>query len=175
MLFSELSIPGAYTIELSCIEDHRGFFARTFCREEFSKRGLNPYFEQGCISYNRKKGTLRGMHYQEAPHAEVKIIRCVKGSLYDVLLDLRPSSPTFKKWVGVELNEAQYCLLYLPEGIAHGFQTLQDDTEISYQISTAYAPEAARGVRWDDPAFGIQWPLKVEVISEKDQNYPLFV
>lgn len=175
MHFSELPIAGAFLITLEPIVDERGFFARTFCKSEFSKRGLNPSLDQCSLSYNRKKGTLRGMHYQEAPHLETKIVQCLKGSIYDVLLDLRPTSKTYKQWTAIELGALTRQMVYVPEGVAHGFQTLEDDTEIFYQISVPYAKEFSRTVRWNDPAFNIQWPLNPEMISPKDAECELFV
>ncbi len=175
MIFQPLALESAYLITPEYIEDQRGLFARTFCQEEFKKRGLNPHLEQCSLSYNYKKGTLRGMHYQKKPHEEAKVVRCIRGSVYDVIIDLRPSSLTYKKWIGVELTAANRKLLYIPEGFAHGFLTLEDHTELFYQISTAYVASSARGIRWSDPCFAIEWPLKADVISEKDQGHPLFV
>jgi dTDP-4-dehydrorhamnose 3,5-epimerase len=170
MIFTETRLGGAFVVELEKKEDERGFFARAWCREEFLARGLNPHLAQCGISYNEKRGTLRGMHYQGAPHEEAKLVRCTKGVIHDVILDLRPDSPTFERWVAVDLIASDYRMLYVPEGFAHGFQTLEDDTEVFYQISEPYHPESARGVRWNDPAFGIEWPLEVSVISEKDAS-----
>lgn len=173
MIFSETKLPGAFIIEVQRLEDERGFFGRSFCRNEFAGRGLNPDVVQCSISFNRDAGTLRGMHYQSAPHAEDKLIRCTRGKLYDVIVDLRRESPTFKQWVGLELTEENRLMLYVPKGCAHGFQTLEDNTEVFYQMSEFYHPESARGVRWNDPAFGIQWPAGVQVIlSERDRNWP---
>src|SRR5258706_7740854 len=146
-------------MEPELLTDERGFFARTFSRQEFAELHLDSRIEQCSISFNRKKGTLRGMHYQIAPHAETKIVRCTMGAIYDVIVDLRADSATLYKWIAVELSAEDRKMLYIPQGFAHGFQTLEDNTEVSYQISTAYAPEAARGVRWDDPRIGVQWPL----------------
>ncbi len=174
MKFSELSIPGAFLIHSERIEDERGFFSRTFCRTEFSKAGLNPSLEQCSLSFNKKKGTLRGMHYQEEPNAETKIVQCIKGTIYDVILDLRPFSKAYKQWVAVKLDSFQHQMLYIPKGVAHGFQTLEDGTEVFYQISVPYSKESSKGIRWNDPAFGIHWPLNVEVISIKDQEYRLY-
>ena len=180
MLFKETRLKGAYTIELEPIEDERGFFARSFCVREFEKYGLNPRIVQCNISYNKKKGILRGMHYQTAPHQEAKIVSCTKGSVFDVIIDLRPDSPTYCQWFAVELTAhcspltANYKMLYIPEGFAHGFQTLEDETVVYYQMSEFYHPECARGVRFDDPAFGIEWPLTINAISEKDMRYPDF-
>ena len=174
MIFKETKLKGAYIIEIEPIEDERGFFARSFCEEEFKKHGLNPHIAQCNISYNEKKGTLRGMHYQVAPHEEVKLVRCTMGAIYDVIIDLRPDSSTFKQWIGVELTKENHQMLYVPEGFAHGFQTLEDCTEVLYQISEFHHPEWARGVRWNDPTFGIFWPVNVEIISVGDQQYPDF-
>lgn len=172
MIFKETGLKGAYLIEIEALEDERGFFARTFCRREFRKRGLNSAIAQCSISYNACRGTLRGMHYQEAPHAEAKLVQCMRGAIYDVIIDLRPESPTCCGWYAVELSAENGRLLYLPEGFAHGFQTLTNDTAVYYQISEFYAPQSARGVRWNDPAFGINWPLPDPIISEKDRKLP---
>jgi dTDP-4-dehydrorhamnose 3,5-epimerase len=174
MIFSELLIEGAFLIKLQRIEDERGFFSRVFCDKEFSQLGLEATFAQCSLSYNKKRGTLRGMHFQVDPHAETKIVHCLKGAIYDVILDLRPHSKTYKKWVAIQLDSALRHMLYIPKGVAHGFQTLEEDTEIFYQISAPYVPGFSKGVRWDDPVFGIQWPLPVEVISKKDAEYGLF-
>jgi dTDP-4-dehydrorhamnose 3,5-epimerase len=175
MIFKETKLKGAYIIEIEPVEDERGFFARSFCAEEFEKHGLDRYIAQCNISYNGKKGTLRGMHYQVAPHEEVKLVRCTMGAIYDVIIDLRPDSSTFKQWMGVELTRENHQMLYVPEGFAHGFQTLEDRTEVLYQISEFHHPEWARGVRWNDPMFGIFWPVNVEIISVGDQQYPDFI
>ncbi len=174
MTFTETSIPGAFIISLNRLEDERGFFARTFCRREFSDHGLNPDLAQCSISFNRKKGTLRGMHFQAKPHEETKVVRCTMGALFDVLVDLRPGSPTFKQWASVELNAENRTMVYIPGGIAHGFLTLKENTEVMYQMSVEYAPESSGGVRWNDPAFAIRWPEYPQVISSKDQSYPDF-
>ena len=174
MIFKETKLKGAYIIEIEPVEDERGFFARSFCVKEFKEYGLNPNIAQCNISYNEKKGTLRGMHYQVAPHEEVKLVRCTMGAIYDVIIDLRPDSSTFKQWIAVELTQENRRLLYVPEGFAHGFQTLEDRTEVLYQISEFHHPEWARGVRWNDPTFGIFWPVNVEIISVGDQQYPDF-
>lgn len=171
MKFIPLSLPGAYVIEPDPIADERGFFARVFCKTEFQQRELNPHLDQCSISFNHKKGTVRGMHFQKDPHAEVKVVRCTRGSIYDVILDLRPDSPTYKKWEGVILSAENRKLLYVPEGFAHGFQTLEDGTEVFYQISRPFAPASASGVKWNDLAFGVVWPLEISVISSKDQTY----
>ena len=172
MIFSETGLKGAFIIEPERLEDKRGFFARTFCQEEFDAHGLNSRFVQCNISFNKKKGTLRGMHYQAAPYEEVKLVRCTMGATYDVIIDLRPHSPTYKRWVPVELGANNRTTLYVPKGFAHGFQTLEDNTEVFYQMSEFYHVECARGVRWDDPAFGIKWPLEPQCISPQDASYP---
>ena len=177
MIFKETRLNDVFEIELTPHGDERGFFARTYCWREFEARGLNPRIVQCNVSYNRMRGTLRGMHYQEAPHREAKLIRCVRGALYDVVIDLRPDSPTFRQWAAVELRGEPIQasrMLYVPEGFAHGFQTLEDDTEVFYQMSEFYAPEAARGFRWNDPAFSVDWPEPVRVISDRDRSYPDF-
>ncbi len=173
--FLPTPIAGAWLIEMEPVEDERGAFARSFCREEFARHGLNPAVAQCSVSTNRRKGTLRGMHYQAAPHEETKLVRCTRGAIHDVILDLRPQSPTFRKWFAVELSADNRRMLYVPAGFAHGFQSLTDNTEVFYQISTPYHPESARGVRWDDPAFGIEWPATERIISDKDRHYPDFV
>jgi dTDP-4-dehydrorhamnose 3,5-epimerase len=176
MIFQETKLKGAYIIEVEPIKDERGFFARTFCREEFQKHGLNPCVVQCNISYNRHKGTLRGMHYQSAPFSEAKLVTCLVGSIYDVIIDLRAESPTYGEWLAVELSARHpRHMVYVPENFAHGFQTLADDTEVFYQMSETYHPEAARGVRWNDPAFGIAWPAGNRIVSKKDQSFPNFV
>lgn len=175
MIFTETQLKGSFTIDLEPIEDERGFFARSFCQKEFEKHGLNPRIVQCNVSYNKKKGTLRGMHYQVAPYEEAKLVRCIKGLIYDVIIDLRPDSPTYCQWFAVELTAEDYKMLYIPEGFAHGFQTLEEDTVVFYQVSAFYDPESARGVRWNDPAFGISWPDNVSVILERDQQYPDFM
>ena len=174
MIIEETALRGAYLISLVPIADERGFFARSWCREEFRARGLNPDLVQCNISFNRRKGTLRGMHYQAEPNAEVKLVRCTRGACYDVIIDLRRNSPTFRHWLAVELTSENRRMLYIPEGFAHGFQTLVDETEVQYQMSTFFVPDAARGVRWDDPAFGIEWPEADRIMSAKDRNYPDF-
>ncbi len=173
MIFSETKLAGAFIIEPERLEDERGFFARTWCQREFEAHGLNPRLVQCSISFNRKKATLRGMHYQVAPYEEAKLVRCTRGAIYDVIVDLRPESPTFKQWVGVELTVENRRMLYIPEGVAHGFQTLADNTEVFYQMSEFYHPESARGVRWDDPEFGIEWPMTPTAISDKDCAYQI--
>jgi dTDP-4-dehydrorhamnose 3,5-epimerase len=172
MIFTELALKGVYLIEPDRREDERGFFARTFCVEEFSARGLDPAIAQCNVSYNRRRGTLRGLHYQTPPYAEAKLVRCTAGAVFDVVVDIRPSSPTFKWWLGVELSAENRKMLYIPEGFAHGFQTLEDHTQLFYQISKVYVPEAARGIKWDDPTIGIAWPMTPLVVSARDQGYP---
>ncbi|MBV9773459.1 MAG: dTDP-4-dehydrorhamnose 3,5-epimerase [Gemmatimonadetes bacterium] len=175
MKFVETGLPGAWVVEIERLSDERGFFARTFDVDAFAARGLRTEFPQCSISFNAKAGTLRGMHWQEAPHHEAKLIRCTAGAVYDVLLDLRPESPTFLQWRGVELSADNRRMVYAPEGMAHGFQTLEPETEVFYQISVPYHPASARGVRWDDPAFAIRWPDADErILSDRDRGYPDF-
>ncbi len=171
MRFTETKLKGAYIIEIEPITDERGFFARSWCQKEFTERGLNPNLVQCNISFNLKKGTLRGMHYQAKPYEEAKLVRCTMGAIYDVIIDLRPESSTFKQWVAVELTAENRKILYIPEGMAHGFQTLVDDTEVFYQMSEFYHSELATGLRWDDPVFEIKWPIHVKIISDKDSSY----
>lgn len=174
MLFHRTSIEGLWIVEPELCTDERGFFARTWCEQAFSQQGLETRFVQCSISGNRTRGTLRGMHYQCAPDEETKLIRCTAGAIYDVALDLRAGSPTFGKWEACELSAENHRMFYIPRGFAHGFQSLVDDAEVSYQISTHWKPESARGVRWDDPAFRIRWPLPVSIISERDGAWPLW-
>jgi len=173
MRFTELKIRGAYLIEPERMEDERGFFARTFCQQEFEAQGLSPRLAQSSISFNRQRGTLRGMHYQAAPHEETKLVRCTRGAIFDVVVDLRPASLTFRQWQGVELTAENRRLVYVPPGLGHGFETLADDTEVFYQISEFYYPESSRGVRWDDPTFGIRWPIADPIVSQRDRAFPL--
>jgi dTDP-4-dehydrorhamnose 3,5-epimerase len=175
VIFFETIIRGAYIIELEQCEDERGFFARSWCEREFEAHRLSARMVQGNISFNRKKGTLRGMHYQRAPHEEAKLVRCTRGSIYDVIIDVRPESPTYMKWTGVRLKADDYRMVYVPGHCAHGFLTLEGDTEVSYLVSEFYTPEAEQGVRWDDPLFRIAWPDEVSVISDKDRVWPDFV
>jgi dTDP-4-dehydrorhamnose 3,5-epimerase len=168
MIFSETALPGAFLIDLERREDDRGFFARAFCKEEFSAHGLNGRVEQANVSFNKRRGTLRGMHYQQEPHGETKVVRVVRGRIYDVIVDLRRSSPTHTRWFGIELDSQTERALYIPEGFAHGFLTLEDDTEIFYLMGSPFVPTAAAGARYDDPAFGIQWPEAPTVIAERD-------
>ena len=174
MKFSPTALADACIIDIEPVPDERGFFARSWCREEFAKHGLNPDLAQCSLSFNKKRGTLRGMHYQAKPHEETKVVRCTRGAIYDVIVDLRPESSTLRKWIAVELSADNRRMLYIPAGFAHGFQSLTDDTEVFYQISAPYHPESARGIRWDDPAFGIEWPATKLVISDKDRQYPDF-
>jgi dTDP-4-dehydrorhamnose 3,5-epimerase len=174
MIFKDTGIDGVWVIEPERHEDERGFFARTWDPDEFAERGLNPELAQCSISFNRARGTLRGLHHQAEPHEEAKLVRCTSGAIFDVAVDLRPDSSTFRDWFGVELSAENRLALYVPEGCAHGFLTLADDSEVHYQISQAYAPDAGRGVRWDDPAFAIGWPGDVVVINERDGSYPDF-
>jgi dTDP-4-dehydrorhamnose 3,5-epimerase len=174
MKFVETQLPGAFVIEPESAGDGRGFFARTFCAHEFAERGLNPSIAQCSVSFNHRRGTLRGMHYQSAPFEEAKLVRCTAGAIHDVILDLRPFSPSFRNWIAVELSAANRRTVYIPAGLAHGFQTLEDASEVFYQISKPYAPEHACGVRWDDPAFAIRWPLCQPILSERDRSYPDF-
>jgi dTDP-4-dehydrorhamnose 3,5-epimerase len=175
MRFEPTKLHGAWLIEAEPAHDQRGFFARTFCIREFEERGLTTRFVQNSTSHSDTRGTLRGMHFQRAPHGEVKVVSCLRGALWDVIIDLRPGSPTYRQWQGFELTEANQRQLYIPEGFAHGFQTLCDGTRASYLISAFYVPEAAAGVRYDDPAFAMEWPLPVSVISEKDRRWPEFL
>jgi dTDP-4-dehydrorhamnose 3,5-epimerase len=172
--FEPTHLPGAWLLGADRHEDERGFFARLWCASEFGERGLASTLQQCSLSYNHRAGTIRGMHYQAAPREEVKIVRCMRGAIHDVLLDLRPESPTYKRWVARELTSDNRLAFYVPEGVAHGFQTLTNETEVLYFIGEQYDPALARGVRWDDPAFGIYWPLAAGVMSERDRSYPDF-
>jgi dTDP-4-dehydrorhamnose 3,5-epimerase len=175
VIFTETKLPGAFLVEVERRVDERGFFARAWCEREFKEHGLETRHVQSNLAYNVRRGTLRGMHYQVAPHAETKLVRCFRGSIYDVVIDLRPESPTFKQWLGVVLTAENRRMLLVPEGFAHGYQTLEDDVEIFYQVSEFFTPEAERGVRWDDPAFAIEWPDASErIISDKDRAWPDF-
>jgi len=174
MQFTETQLPGVFVIELERHEDDRGWFARTWCREEFVKHGLPVELAQSSISHNARRGTLRGMHFQMAPHAEAKLIRCVAGAVHDVALDLRPDSPTFKQSFATELSAENGRALFLPEGIAHGFQTLADDSALHYQMTAPYVAEASTGVHWNDPAFDLEWPVAEPILSERDQAWPDF-
>ncbi len=172
MFFTEAKLKGAFVIRLDRKADLRGFFARTFCVQEFEAHGLSPRVVQCNMSYNRHRGTLRGMHWQAPPSAEAKLVRAVRGSVLDVIVDLRPGSPTYLQHVAVELTASNGQMLYIPEGFAHGFQTLEDETEVFYQMSEFHAPEQARGARWNDPAFGIAWPLPDPTMSDRDRTWP---
>jgi len=174
MIFFRSKIQDVYVIELEPQRDERGFFSITWDRQKFEEKGLNCNLAQCGISFNKKKGTIRGMHFQVPPHEETKIVRCTRGKIFDVVIDLRPRSSTYKQWISQELTDQNRRMLYIPQGIAHGFQTLEDDTEIFYQISEFYSPQHSRGVRWNDPAFGIHWPLAMSLISKNDMNFPDF-
>lgn len=174
MIFTETPLAGAFVIEPELLEDARGFFARTWCERELRARGLVTRIAQCSTSFNKRKGTLRGMHYQATPFVETKIVRCIRGSLYDVIIDLRPDSPSFTRYYTIVLTAQNRKMLYVPAGFAHGFQTLEDDTEVLYQISEFYSSAHARGVRWDDPAFGIRWPADERTLVERDRTYPDF-
>jgi len=174
MIFRETKLNGAFIVDVETLEDERGFFARTWCRQEFAARGLAPDLAQCSISFNHKAGTLRGMHYQIAPHREAKLVRCTAGAIYDVIVDLRRNSPTFGDWTAVELTSRNHRMIYVPEDFAHGFQTVEKNTEVFYQMSESYAPQFARGIRWDDPMFGIQWPAADRTISIRDASYSDF-
>jgi len=175
MIFKETKLAGAFLIEAERLEDERGFFARMWSQREFEQRGLGPRLVECNISFNRKRGTLRGLHYQAPPHGQAKLVRCTMGAVFDVILDLRPNSSTFRHWISAQLSADNRAMLYVPEGFAHGFQTLEDDSEIFYQMSQYYAPESSRGVRWDDPAFGVTWPEGNRIINARDREYPDFV
>ena len=175
MIFTETALKGAIIIDPEIIEDERGFFARIWSAEEFAGFGMKTSLVQTNLSFNKKRGTLRGMHFQIAPFAQAKLVQCIAGSIYDVVIDLRRDSPTFKQWTAVELSAANHRMLYVPEYFAHGFQTLEDNSEVFYHMSEAYAPEGARGVRWDDPAFAVDWPVADRIIIARDRDYPDFV
>src|SRR6185437_8506118 len=174
MEFHSTRLRDVYLIQLEPARDDRGFFARTFCVEEFAAHGLETNFPQHSISFSARRGTLRGMHYQLEPHGETKLVRCIQGAILDVIIDIRPDSSTYRCWQGFELSGMNHHQLYIPKGFAHGFQTLSDDVEVNYLISTPYTPQSARGIRYDDPAFGISWPQPVTEISEKDLRWPDF-
>jgi dTDP-4-dehydrorhamnose 3,5-epimerase len=174
MIFTETKLAGSFLIDLDRKEDVRGYFARVFCIEEFRTKGLNPQVAQCSISFNRRKGTLRGMHWQAAPKAEAKLIRCSRGAIFDVIVDLRPKSPTRLQHITAELSEENGRMLYIPEGLAHGFQTLANDTEVFYQMTEFFAPGCGRGARWNDPAFEIAWPLPDPIMNERDRSWPDF-
>ncbi len=172
-VFTATPLPGAYLVDLAPISDERGFFARSYSPEEFAARGLGPALSQCSVSYNERKATLRGMHYQIAPHEEHKLVRCTAGAIFDVIIDLRPGSSHFRRWFGTELSAQNRRALFIPPGCAHGFITLRDQSEVFYMISAVYSAAHSRGVRWNDPAFGIEWPLQPSVIAARDAQYPL--
>lgn len=173
MIFKESPLPGAFIVDLELHSDERGFFARSYCPDEFAAQGLTAPLRQCSVSYNARKGTLRGLHYQAAPHEEHKLVRCTAGAVFDVIVDIRPQSRHYKRWFATELTAQNRRALFIPPGFAHGFITLSDDAEVYYMISVPHAPEHAQGFRWSDPAFGIQWPLSPSVISPRDAAYPL--
>jgi dTDP-4-dehydrorhamnose 3,5-epimerase len=172
MIFTQTKLHGAYIIDIEPKADQRGFFARAWCQQEFEAHGLNPSVVQINVGFSHKRGTLRGMHYQTAPCAEVKLVRCSRGAIYDVIIDLREDSPTHKQWIGLELTQDNHNMLYVPEGFAHGYITLADNSEMSYQTSQFFSREHATGIRYNDPAFAIDWPIQAQVISEQDRNWP---
>ena len=172
MIFRETKLKGAYIVEPQLVEDNRGFYARVWCEKEFATLGLDVGFVQGNMSFSKRGGTLRGLHYQISPHREVKLVRCTRGAIYDVIIDLRPESATYLEWLAVELSAGNRKLLYVPKNFAHGFQTLVDETEVFYPTSQFYSPESMRGIRYNDPAFEIKWPIEVQVISDQDKNWP---
>jgi dTDP-4-dehydrorhamnose 3,5-epimerase len=174
MILRPLELDGAFLVETEPAKDHRGFYARSFSAREFEAQGLTGSFVEGGISYNERRGTVRGMHMQLAPHAQAKVVRCTRGAIFDVIVDLRRESPTYKRWFAVDLPASGTAMLYVPEGFAHGFQTLEDDVEVAYQMSNYHHPEAEFGVRWNDPCFGIDWPIADAVISPRDQSFDDF-
>jgi dTDP-4-dehydrorhamnose 3,5-epimerase len=174
MKFIETGLQGAVIVEIEKLQDQRGFFARTWCKREFEKYGLDASLVQANVSYNHRKGTLRGMHYQVEPYGETKLVRCTQGAICDVIIDLRPESPTYRKWVGVELTAENYRMLFVPKMFAHGFQTLVDDSVVTYQVGQFYTSGSERGIRYNDPEFGLRWPVEVSVISDKDKSWPDF-
>jgi dTDP-4-dehydrorhamnose 3,5-epimerase len=174
MIINSLALSGAFLVEIERKEDQRGFFARTFCEERFAAAGMPTRFPQSNISFNKQKGTLRGMHFQRAPHGDPKLVRCTKGAIHDVIVDLRPTSATFTKSFGVELTEENRSALYVPPGFAHGFQTLEDRSEVLYLMGEVYFPELASGIRWNDPVLDVRWPLPISVIAERDRTFPDF-
>ncbi|MCC9166769.1 dTDP-4-dehydrorhamnose 3,5-epimerase [Pontibacter harenae] len=174
MIFTETKLKGAYIIDVKRLEDERGFFGRSYCEREFEEYGLNVNVVQANVSHNPQKGTLRGMHLQLAPNEETKLVRCTRGALFDVIVDLREGSETYKQWVGVELTADSFRMLYVPEGFAHGYLTLEDNTDAFYQVTQFYSPGSEKGLRWDDPAFNIEWPIEPQLISEKDKSHPFF-
>lgn len=174
MKFIETALKGAYIIEVEKLSDDRGFFGRLWCESEIKEVGLNPNLAQSNVSFNLKKGTLRGMHFQKKPFQETKLVRCTRGSVYDVIVDLRPESVTFKKWLGVKLSSDNYRMIYVPEGFAHGFLTLEDNSEVYYLVTEEYNKDAEGGIKWNDPEIGIKWPIEVSEISERDKEHPDF-
>ncbi len=175
MIFTETKLPGAFIIDIEKRGDDRGFFARTWCQREFEEHRLNIHLVQTNLAFTKSKGVLRGMHYQAPPHAEAKLIRCTSGAIIDMIIDLRPESVTFKQWLGTELTASNRRMLYVPEGFAHGYLTVEDNSEVVYQVSEFYCREAERGLRYDDPAFGVEWPIEVRTVSEKDRSWPDYV
>ena len=172
MIFKETRLKGAFIIELEPIKDHRGFFARSGCKKEFEAHGLESDFAQANITFSPRKGVLRGLHYQIVPYEEIKLVRCTRGAIFDVIIDLRPGSPTYKQWLGTELTADNHKMIYIPAGFAHGYQIQADKTEVFYQVTQFYAPGHERGIRWDDPAFKIQWPrVEKRIVSEKDKSW----
>lgn len=174
MIFKETELKGAFIIDLEPLQDDRGFFARSFCQNEFKSLGLQSTVAQCNLAFNRSRGTIRGMHYQTPPHAEAKLVTCTHGTIYDVIIDLRLDSPTYTKWLAIELTESRKQMLYVPEGFAHGYQTLTDDTEIFYHMFNFYSQAAAQGIRWDDPFFKIPWPIAKPLVSDRDKSYSNF-
>ncbi len=174
MIFTETPLAGAFVIALETRDDERGFFARAFCQNELAEHGLETTVAQANLSYNHRKGTLRGLHMQNPPHGEDKMVRCISGAIYDAIVDLRPGSPTYRQWFGVELSAANRLMLYVPKGFAHGYQSLTDGSEVLYMVTQFYTPGAERGLRWNDPAFGVAWPLPDPILSEKDAAAPDF-
>lgn len=175
MIFKETTLKGAYVIEINKLEDERGFFGRSWCANELSEYGLKTNIAQANTSFSKTKGTLRGMHYQNDPYQETKLIRCTRGAIFDVIIDLRPQSSTFKQWFGIELTQDNYKMLYIPEDFAHGFITLEDNCEVTYLVTQFYTPGAEAGIRWNDSQFNIKWPLNPKVISDKDKIHPDFI
>jgi dTDP-4-dehydrorhamnose 3,5-epimerase len=173
MIFTPSSLPGAFQVELQPHADERGFFARSYCADEFAAQGLGPELRQCSVSFNVHRGTLRGMHFQGAPQEEHKLVRCTAGAVFDVIVDIRESSPTYRRWIGTELTAVNHRALFIPPGFAHGFVSLTDNAEVYYMISAAHAPQLSRGFRWNDPAFAIEWPMLPTVISSRDASYPL--
>jgi len=174
MIFTETKLKGAFIIEIKKLEDERGFFGRAWCQKEFEEHGLNGNICQINTSYTKNKGTIRGLHYQVNPYQETKFLRCTRGRIFDIIIDLRPDSPTFMQWIGNELSSDNYKMVYVPENFAHGILTLEDNSEVYYPVTQFYTQGAERGIRWNDPAFNIKWPVEVEIVSEKDNSHPDF-